>query len=62
METVKALVPQAEMLSYAAALNSMTGGQGSYVMEYAQYEEVPRELANRIIEEHKAERHGVAAH
>lgn len=62
METVKALVPQAEMVSYAASLNSLTGGQGSYMMEFAQYEEVPRELAGRIVEEHKAERHGVAAH
>ena len=62
METVKALVPQAEMVSYATSLNSMTGGQGSYVMEFAHYEEVPRELAGRIVEEHKAERHGVVAH
>ena len=62
METVKALVPQAEMISYAASLNSLTGGQGSYVMEFAQYEEVPRELAGRIVEEHKAERHGGVAH
>lgn len=62
METIKALVPQAEMVTYATALNSMTGGQGSYVMDYAHYEEVPRELAGRIVEEHKAERHGVAAH
>ena len=62
LETVKALVPQAELLNYAPALNSLTGGQGSYVMEYAQYEEVPRELTGRIIEEHRAERHGVVAH
>ncbi len=62
METVKALVPQAEMLSYAPSLNSMTGGRGSYLMEFAQYEEVPRELATRIIEEHKAERQAVEVH
>ncbi|HNC83294.1 MAG TPA: elongation factor G [Nitrospira sp.] len=62
IETVKALVPQAEMVSYAASLNSLTGGQGSYVMEFASYEEVPRELASRIVDEHKAERHGVVAH
>ncbi len=62
METVKALVPQAELVSYATSLNSMTGGQGSYVMEFAHYEEVPRELATRIVEERKAERHGVVAH
>lgn len=62
METVKALVPQAELLNYAPALNSLTGGQGNYMMEYAQYEEVPRELIGRIVEEHRAERHGVGAH
>ncbi len=62
IEIVKALVPQAEMLNYAASLNSLTGGQGSYAMEYAQYEEVPRELAGRIVEEHKMERHGAVAH
>ena len=62
IEIVKALVPQAEMLNYAASLNSMTGGQGSYAMEHAQYEEVPRELAGRIIEEHKMERHGAVVH
>jgi elongation factor G len=62
IEIVKALVPQVEMLNYAASLNSLTGGQGSYAMEYAQYEEVPRELAGRIVEEHKMERHGAVAH
>lgn len=62
IEIVKALVPQAEMLNYAASLNSLTGGQGSYAMEYAQYEEVPRELAGRIVEEHKMERQGAVAH
>ncbi|MBI4002700.1 MAG: elongation factor G [Nitrospira defluvii] len=62
METVKALAPQAEMLTYAPSLNSMTGGRGSYLMEYAQYEEVPRELAGRIIEEHKAGRHAASVH
>jgi elongation factor G len=31
-------------------------------MEFTHYEEVPRELAGRIVEEHKAERHGVVAH
>ncbi|MDR4472898.1 MAG: hypothetical protein MRJ92_09735 [Nitrospira sp.] len=57
-ETVKALVPQAELLNYAPALNSLTGGQGSYVMEYAQYEEVPRGSWPGVVEEHRAERLG----
>jgi elongation factor G len=62
METVKALVPQAEMLTYAPSLNSMTGGRGSYLMEFAQYEEVPKELVVRIIDEHKAGRHAASVH
>lgn len=62
METVKALVPQAEMLTYVPSLNSMTGGRGSYLMEYAQYEEVPKELVGRIVEEHKAGRHAAGVH
>lgn len=61
-EQIKALVPLAELLKYAPALNAMTGGRGSYVMEFARYDEVPRELAGKIIEQHKAERHAVAAH
>lgn len=61
-EQIKALVPLAELLKYAPVLNAMTGGRGSYVMEFSRYEEVPRELAGKIIEQSKAERHAVAAH
>lgn len=60
-EQIKALVPLAELLKYAPVLNAMTGGRGSYVMDFARYDEVPRELAGKIIEQHKAERHAVAA-
>ena len=62
METVKALVPQAEMLSYAPSLNSMTAGRGSYLMEYAHYEEVPKDLDGRLVEAHKAGRHAAGVH
>lgn len=61
-EQIKALVPLAELLKYAPVLNAMTGGRGSYVMDFARYDEVPRELAGKVIEQHKAERHAVAAH
>lgn len=61
-EIIRAIVPLAEMLKYAPTLNSITAGRGTYVMEFAQYEEVPRELATKIIEEHKAARMAVAAH
>lgn len=59
-EMIEASVPLAEMLTYAPMLNSITGGRATYGMEFATYEEVPRELASRVVEEHKAARHAVA--
>lgn len=59
-QVIQAAVPLAEMLKYAPVLNSITGGRGTYSMEFAFYEEVPKELAARVIEEHKAARHAVA--
>ncbi len=55
VEQIAALVPMAELLTYATALNSFTAGRGSYAMEFSRYDEVPRELAARIIETHKTE-------
>ena len=54
-EQITALVPMAELLTYATTLNSLTAGRGSYAMEFARYDEVPRELAVRVIEAHKVE-------
>mgnify|MGYP005840664875 CR=1 FL=1 len=51
-QTIKALVPMAEMLSYAPALNSITSGRGMYTMEFYGYEDVPSHLAQKIIQEH----------
>jgi elongation factor G len=61
-EQITALVPLAELLKYAPALNAMTGGRGSYTMEFARYEEVPRELAGKLIEQHRADRQTVGVH
>ena len=61
-EQITALVPLAELLRYATTLTAMTGGRGSYVMEFAHYDEVPKELAAKVIERHKAEEHVAAAH
>lgn len=60
-ELVKALVPLSELLTYTTTLNALTGGGGSYVMELARYEEVPREITLKILEEQKAARQTVAA-
>lgn len=59
-ELITALVPMAELLTYATALNSFTAGRGSYAMEFSRYDEVPRELVVRIVEAHKVETHAAA--
>ncbi|HUX06453.1 MAG TPA: elongation factor G [Acidobacteriota bacterium] len=53
---IKAQVPMAEMLSYSSDLTSMTGGRGSYTMEFRHYEIVPSHLAEKIIEQVKKEK------
>jgi len=50
MTEVHAEVPMAEMLTYAPDLRSLTGGQGEYTMEFGRYEEVPAQLAARVVE------------
>ncbi|MBN1492944.1 MAG: elongation factor G [Candidatus Omnitrophica bacterium] len=53
MQIVKAQVPIAEMFSYSNELRSMTAGQGSYIMNFSHYEEVPAHLMTKVIEEAK---------
>lgn len=50
-QTVKAVVPMAEMLRYAPDLRSMTGGRGTFMMEFSHYEEVPAHIAQKVIEQ-----------
>ncbi|WP_147821967.1 elongation factor G [Salidesulfovibrio onnuriiensis] len=50
---IKAHVPMAEMLRYAPDLNAMTGGQGTFFMEFAQYEECPPNVTEQVIADNK---------
>jgi elongation factor G len=50
LTTVTAEVPLAEVTSYARSLSSMTGGQGSYTMEFARYDVVPGNIQKEIME------------
>jgi elongation factor G len=56
MQVIKAQVPMAEMVSYAPVLTSMTGGRGTYHMEFSHYDEVPAHIAQKIVEEANKER------
>lgn len=54
-QIIRAQVPLAEILRYAPELRSITGGRGTYSMEFSHYEEVPSHLAQKIIEKSKGE-------
>ena len=55
MQIISAHVPQAELFSYATELRSLTGGRGTFSSVLDHYEDVPANLAEKIIEVHKKE-------
>lgn len=55
LQTVIAEVPLAEVTTYARALSSITGGQGSYTMEFSHYDVVPGNITQQIIQKAKLE-------
>ncbi len=50
-QLIRAQVPMAEILNYAPALTSMTGGRGTFVAEPDHYEDVPAQIIQKIIEQ-----------
>jgi elongation factor G len=49
-QVIRALVPLSEMFGYATVLRSMTQGRALYTMQFAFYQEVPKQIADQIIE------------
>ncbi len=58
-QVIKATVPLSEVLTYATQLKSMTGGQGSYSMEFKSYEPVPPNVQHQIVEKYQKSRAGI---
>ncbi|HEX2253606.1 MAG TPA: elongation factor G [Thermoanaerobaculia bacterium] len=54
-QVIKAVVPMSEMLDYATSLRAMTQGRGSFHMEFSHYEDVPRNVLEKLIQEHRRE-------
>ncbi|MGC8545082.1 MAG: elongation factor G [Athalassotoga sp.] len=54
-QVIRAEVPLAEILDFSSKLNSMTSGQGYFTMKFSRYEEVPRNLQDKIIQDRKAD-------
>lgn len=50
MKIIDAKVPLSEMFGYATSLRSLTEGRGTFTMEFDNYEEVPQNIAQEIIE------------
>ena len=55
-QIIKAQAPMAEMVTYSPVLTSVTGGRGSYLMEFSHYDEVPANIAQKLIEEANKDR------
>ena len=49
-QVIRAKAPMSELLNFAPELQSMTGGEGAYSMEFSHYEEVPAHQAQKIID------------
>ena len=52
-QVIRALVPLAEMFGYATDLRSKTQGRATYTMQFSHYEEVPKNIADSIVEHTK---------
>ena len=50
IKVVKAKVPLAEMFGYSTSLRSMSQGRANYVMEFANYAEVPKNILETLKE------------
>ena len=54
MQLLEAEVPMAEMGDFAISLRSVTGGRGHFSLEFLRYEDAPANIAQKVIEEAKA--------
>ncbi len=55
-QIIKANVPLAELYKYSSNLRSLTQGRGVHKRKFSYYEEVPKEVENKIVEEYKKSR------
>lgn len=55
-QTIKALVPLAELYKYSSHLRSLTQGRGVHSRKFDHYEEMPKEVEQKVIEEYKKTR------
>ena len=52
LHSIDGIVPLSEMFGYATDLRSKTQGRGNYSMQFEHYEEVPQNIAEKILGRH----------
>ena len=52
-QIIKAKVPLSELHKYSTQLRSLTSGRGMFAMTFSHYEEVPKEVEGKIIEDYQ---------
>jgi len=55
VKVVRALVPLSEMFGYVGDLRSKTSGRAVYSMQFDSYSEVPKAVADEIIQKNKGD-------
>ncbi len=55
-QKIKAHIPLAELYKYSSNLRSLTQGRGSHKIQFAYYEEVPKEIEQKIVDDYKKSR------
>lgn len=55
-QKIKAQLPLAELHKYSSTLRSLTQGRGTHTRKFAFYEEVPKEVEQKIIDEYNKSR------
>jgi len=61
VQRVSALAPAAEIYMYSTKLRSMTQGRGRFTFTFDHYEEVPREVQDRLVEQLRKEQQEASA-
>ena len=55
-QVIKALVPLAELYKYSSHLRSLTQGRGVHQRKFDHYEEMPKEIEQKVIDDYKKSR------
>lgn len=55
MQVIEANVPQAEVFQYSSQLRSITGGRGSFELEFDRYDIAPADLTQRVVAQMSAD-------